>query len=232
MTELVIFTKSDFAKAMGCARNTLSNWIKRKHLEVMPNGKINTKSDKNLLFITQKKIEGKYVFEFSNIFTKAKKPTKKKIIIDPEKIIEQKAKPNKGFSEPDFSNINESVEDAINLDKQKKLLDIERVKKQIELDELKIQKQKGELVPFDAVKDLIHRLVSINRAMQLQGVDRIIDIYISTFGGTLKDYSTIRKKTTSVVNDSCDNAIKSTILDLESLVEGIIEKRERGEGRE
>jgi hypothetical protein len=146
---MAIFTKIEFAHALNMGRSSVSNWIKRGQLFVNDDGKIDDQDPRNRKKIDArlKKIGGNYlppaeIQESRTIELKERRAKKKEVAPKVERLKRPK------------------ISKSDDLDDQKKKAEIKFKLSQIELNELKSAKLKGENVPTKMVEGLFIMLGS------------------------------------------------------------------------
>jgi len=220
------FTRKEFGLAMNARKNVVSNWINRSgKIIVGDDNKIDVSEPHNKAWIEQCEAEGRFTFDPRRIFdlnenkelvVKKTPPTSK---ADTNKKAEKKEPEQKGLT---------TLQKA-NLEKVK--LTNKNLAKQIELNELKIQKQKGALIPFDAVKGLLLFVVESFVSTYIQGVESQLNVLIQRFGGSATEHGELRSELIDVINELKKEAISNSIDGLDSIAEEYAEVRGRGESK-
>ena len=131
------FSKSELAYALGVGRSSVSNWITRGHIFEDEHGLIDDTNIRNSKYIEGKlkKIGGSY------------RP--------PQEIQETRAAVNKTRKEPKVPKVKKPTSKSTDdLDDQKKKAEIKYKLTQIEMNELKAAKLKGDNVPTKLVENV------------------------------------------------------------------------------
>jgi hypothetical protein len=118
---------------------------------------------------------------------------------------------------------------AGNLVEEKTKAEIERIKTATILNELKIEKQKGETIPTEMVAPVVNQLAQELMSEFLATIEKIIvDIgHIKKLNNA--EMADIRRQVKSSVNMANERAIKAAKKSTEMIVDEYIDKRGRGE---
>ena len=221
-----IFTISEFTKALGVSKSTVSSWINRDgKIVVDENRNIDINNPINKLQLSALKVKGKEL-DFNLIYN-PNKP--KKEIIKAEKVKEviTQYQDENLLTDSEIADIDEMTAEQLMLEKLR--LEVVRLKNADILDTLKIQKIEGALIPFDAVLHLFTNALASYHTSYKRGVDSLINVYKSRFGISHDDVVSLKQelhKTLSTVQDSA----KSDLQDgAKRVAEDYTEVRGRGE---
>jgi len=205
--------RSELAKALGVSNAVITMAVKRNKLELTLDGFVDVETEKNKMFIEYQVMKGKS-FDLTMLPLKQRVKTKTKERIDSHE------HPLSTFVRDD------SFKD---LELKKKKLEIKRLERGNELDQLKIEKLKGQLVPFDAVKSVFLYSVETFRATYMQEVIGIANIFKQRLNASQKEFVEVQKDITERIDliqkDIKDNLLKG----LYGIVNEYKEVRGRGE---
>lgn len=113
--------------------------------------------------------------------------------------------------------------------KKKRALELRKVKNQVILDELKIQKIKGLLIPYDAVKTVFLFAAETFRSTYLQEVDALSNVFIKRLGGTHDNFVELQKALQEKINDIQKQVKDDLLQGLSGIQAEYKEVRGRGE---
>lgn len=108
---------------------------------------------------------------------------------------------------------------------------LKKTLKAIELDEIKIAKQRGQLIPFDAVKSFFLYTVEGVIKQYDQESKSVADVMLSRFGATREEHIETKKELSNKLNEIKIEAIENLLLGLDQIVEEYQEVRGRGESK-
>ena len=226
------FTRKEFGLAMGARKNVVSNWINRSgKIIVGSDNKIDVSDPLNKAWIEQCEAEGRFDFDPRRIFDlnenkelvvkKTPPPPKKKAVEEtPEEPAPLTSEENKKVS---------LIERKRKAELKKTELTNKNLAKQIDLNDLKIQKQKGALIPFDAAKGLLLFVVESFVSTYIQGVESQLNVLIQRFGGSATEHGELRSELIDVITDLKKEAITNAEEGLDNIADEYAEVRGRGE---
>lgn len=110
-----------------------------------------------------------------------------------------------------------------------KYLDALKREREVALLKLKIEKQKGEVVPADLVSPIF---LQMNQNMMIElknGMDDVIRRIAKKYDLTSEDVADFRRMVTHSINESATNAIENSKKQLKTIIQDYSEKRNVGE---
>ena len=215
-----LLKRSQLAKALDISNASITMAIKNGTLLLdAKTKKVDIDNVLNKIWIDKQVIKGN-ILDLNRIYNKPKtiQPIKKTT----KKELESPKKENKENKEITISDLRE-----IEL-KQKKAT-LQRTLKAIKLDDLRIQKQEGKLIPFDAVKTVFLFAVETFRTTYLQEVKSLANVFINRLGGEHKDFIEIQKDIGLIVEEIQKETIDNLLTGLDGIVNEYKEVRGRGE---
>jgi len=208
---------SQLAKTLGVSNASISMAIQNGKL--IPNEKekrIDIEMSFNKLWIESQMRSGKS-FDLNRIFTKE--------IVKKEEDKEESLKSSYIKETTDTTNFDE----LRNVEFKQKVATLKKTVKSIKLDDLKIKKLEGALIPFDAVEMVFIYSSELFRNTYLQEIDGLANIYIERLGGTHNQFIELKKELTDKVNE-IHALVKENLLNgLDGIVDEYKEIRSRGE---
>jgi len=224
---MAYLSRKEFASKCGVSSSNLTNYIKRKKC-VQSGDFFDDSIEPNKSFLAARKM----LLETKKKQGKKGELPKREPFKAPPKPIPE---PPKGlpFDEDDEDETTPPKREAFDpnddLASEKMRADILRIKSVEALNQLKIRKQQGELIPTDLVKPLISQLsMSLSSAFKSAG-----DIMITEISHKKKlsnaDAADLRKRLTDVVNVAVKEAVSETKKGTRRLAESFAEARGVGE---
>lgn len=107
------------------------------------------------------------------------------------------------------------------LDREKKTIDIEKAKQDLELSRIKEQKIRGELIPTSLVRDAFTQLFGAFTVSFRQGSDNLITEWTQIAHLNRNQQADLRKRLVKIVNSSIDAGIDDAKNRLDAIVEGM-----------
>jgi hypothetical protein len=133
-------------------------------------------------------------------------------------------------SKVDYSGDRKAGKDEIvALEIKKRQLDIDRLKKTIRLDEIRVAKAEGSLIPYDAAQNLFMYAVETFRTSYMQEVKSLANLFVQKLGGSQRHFVEIQKEIGLIVEASHKEARENVITGLQGIVNEYKEVRNRGE---
>jgi hypothetical protein len=220
MNEIIkCFTQTQLANALDIPQGIIAMAVKRGNL--FKEGKtINIDKEINKLWLERQIAQGK-TFNINRIYQKPDKT----IIKETYKKEEVNAPSTKKTTEKTPTEKNGLVE----LEIRKKELDIDRLQKTIRLDEIRIHKLEGQLLPYDSTANIFLYAVETFRASFLQEVKSIANIFVQRLGGEQKHFIELQKELSLKIEEIQAQAKEDIISGLEGIVDEYKEVRSRGE---
>jgi predicted N-acyltransferase len=119
--------------------------------------------------------------------------------------------------------------DKENYIKRKRDLELKKQEQAVELDRLKIQKIKGQLIPYDAVQNVFLYTVETFRNTYKQEVDALANVFIKRLGGGHEEFVELQKTLTEKVDAIQSQAKEDLLQGLKGIQAEYKEVRGRGE---
>jgi len=228
MVEGIKYLKyAQLANGLGVQQATINVGVGRGHLiacTVEGKKMIDITDPTNILWLKKQEDEGKE-FDLNAAFKKQATNQPRKT--QPPKNKELKTKQpqkDKEPEDPEFAELRD-IQLAI------KKATLKRTQKAIELDEIKIAKQLGQLIPFDAVKSFFLYVVETFSKSYDQESKTIADLVLSRFGADQEDFIETRKDLSKKISDIKSDVIEQLLKGLDQIVEEYQETRSRGESK-
>lgn len=193
------FSKSEFATKCGMKSNGLAVYIKRGQV-IADNDEIDDAVPQNKIFLAKRATA-----------EKGKVPSQKK---------GKSEKPEK---------LDEKVEQSLNLDNEKKRIEIERAELNRQLLQSKLGQQSGRVIPVDAIKLALEQHFRDITVYVGQGLKNLSDEIARKAKLNLNQKSEINATMERVLNDSVNRAIDATTVTLRNLQKEYSLKRGVGE---
>jgi len=221
---MALLTRGDICEMYGLTQSYLSVNAGRKKLVITKTGDgkqlIDTNHEVNVRFFSKKK----KVKELEQVvFTPEPiQPAQPKIDYSPTIITtEQKVKEAKEKVInllPNEPVVNEllSISD---IEKKKKLLDIQLLEEKIGIEKMKKQKMEGELIPVKLVENLVSATLKAFTNSFYQTADSLSNTIVTSLGGTREDIIEVRKKLRDEVNIGIRNGKKIATKQVDVIVE-------------
>jgi hypothetical protein len=225
MAAFKILTTAEMARAFDVSNAQVSVWKSRGNLHPNSEGNFDLEFPLNKLHIEKIVAKGKKTFDLGRLYKVKKAP---EVVVESEKVApttpipEQKVKKEKPTTSKEFTTLQ-------NANLKKVQLSNKNLEKQIELNELKIQKQKGALIPADAAKSLLLFTVENFHSTYIQGVESLLNVFAQRFGASITDHGELRTDLIELINAQKTEGINNTIDGIESISEEYSEVRSRGE---
>jgi hypothetical protein len=210
---------SDFAKAIQCARGSITMAVKSGTLIPVEGKKeIDPDNPVNMAWIAKQEAKGNKKFDINLIYD-AGSPAASAEIPANEK--------------PGEKNLRTSVSasDLVKVDLKVKLANFKKTENENRLSELKIQKMEGELIPTDAASNIFLYAIESYKTSFLQGVKSISNIFSQRLGADHNQYVEIQKQLSESIVSITETAKANVLEGLEAAVLEYKEVRGRGEKR-
>lgn len=201
---MALYTKKDFAKLCFRKPNDLSNNIKRAKVVVEDSGMIDSDHAVNAAFI---KISQE----------------KAKLNDAPDVVIHKVESTKTGSTKPkpvqqQEENDSEGMPDYITLTKQEKYRKVKKLDSEITLNDLKIEKQRGELIPTDLITNVTVMLAESIRIAHTDSVENEITVIAQNLGLSGVELADLRTRLTKVINTATDTAINVAKKSIKNIV--------------
>jgi hypothetical protein len=217
-----LLTKKEFAKQCGIKTNRLSVEIDRNKVYEV-DGLIDTDNELNAAFIERSKVlTALRVKRIEQAPIKAAKPPKVKA---PKVVIEDTD------DDDDDIEVEEDGDllDILSAEKKYKHFLAVRTERGAELDEIKIQKLQGILVPTELVKHLLRQHTSNITKVTKETLEDVIVLWAAKYKIQDDDTKKMRKTILEKINFGIDRAIADTKKQLGQLIDAYSETRGKGE---
>ncbi len=199
----MILTRQEFADKYDVNVRSLSVYVKRhKLIERADGGGIDTDDPINALFISKHKARPKREGEPVAIADTPASEVKKQ----PGKKGENKSKKDE-----------EQSRNRFDIETKKKQMEISRIESAIAIEELKMRKLKGQMIPTDMVRQLFQRhFKSVTNSFK-NGVDKLIVEFSKRSKMSLNDIAELRASMIQVINESVNEGIAESKADVRNL---------------
>jgi hypothetical protein len=199
-------TYRELAVALGVKQATINVNVGRDKLLADNNKRIDINHPLNKAWIESQEGQGK-TFDINRLFSGNKEKEVKETEPEPESKPTKKGKPT-------------GKDELVNLEIQQKKATLKKTQKAIEIDELKIKKLQGELIPFEEAEFLMVYIVEEIRTQSIQTLESAANLYKDRFGLSQEEYTEIRKD----LNESANSIIIESVKKLKDGLEGIQDK--------
>jgi len=208
-----IYTRKEFIEICGCSQATLSMNIKRNKVVLEDDKRIDSSLPMNNDFMRKQIDKLK-----DSVITKEQPNPKEKI---------QKKGPPSKLPEP----VGRSAEETskYNLERQARELDIEKKEQEVKLNELKIAKLQGDVIPTDLVSVVFaQHFKSVTTAFH-QGTDNFLVVIGKEVGLSRDDIAKYRGELIKIVNQAVKDGVKESKESVKNIVEEYSQRRGVGE---
>lgn len=202
-------TKQAFATICGTNTKSLAVYIQRNQVVVDADGEINLNHPVNKKFL-EKRLEK----------IKSKDTGKTQIQTPPVN------------SDDNHNDLEEASIEGLNLsqlDKRKKLIEIKKLHKEVDLLSLRKEKIQGEVIPVIHVKDIIHRLSAHLTNEYKSSLEDFLTNAAGDFRVSSELFAKYRGRIIETINNANDRAVDLAKIDIRSLVEQYAQVRAKGE---
>ena len=208
---------SDFAKAIQCNRASITMAVKVGTLIAIEGKKeIDPDNPTNQAWILRQEMKGKK-FDINLIYN-SNLEKKQEIITEQGKKTEQ----GKRII---------SLDDIRKIELRQKVANLKKTEREVKMNDLKIQKMKGELIPFNAASDVFMFAIESYRTTFLQGVKSISNVFAQRLGANHVQFVEIQQKLSETVKLITEEAKITVQNGLENVVKEYQEVRSRGESK-
>jgi len=229
-------TRKEFQELTGVSSQTISVYISRKKLTPIWIGKkiyLDDKDPKNVAFINSRIDEyGKSRKQAQIIKDEAKANT-----VFPEiKELSQKPKRYKspvfenGLSVPEVGQ-QKLAFDEMTIENQKKHLEVEKLKEEIEIKRIQKEKQQGLVIPTDVVINLFSTTFKSFINEFYAASEDLGNITVYGLGGKREDVVKFRDTLIKTINKASDKSTKAAMKSIDGIIDVYSEKRSRGESK-
>lgn len=201
----------DLARALDINQGIINMGVKRGHLIADDKKLIDTDLAQNKLWIEKQIANGKeFDLNRINLKPQPKTPT--------PKTTSKKNQPVKDEI---------TISDVRLLEIRKKKAEIKRTESATKLNELRIEKQEGKLIPFIEAEFLLTYIVEKIRNTSIQEIDSISNIYKERFDISHLEYIEVKKDLNEIIN----GIIIDSVEEMKSGLKGIQEKYQEVRGK-
>ena len=208
------YKKGEFARLCGVEPSAISNAIKRKKINENAAHKIDSTDPVNAYFLQSKLIEQK-----SKLTTVAEEDSGE----DAQEM----------DASVEFNSMlkggGDLVKDVIGLEREKKQLDIKKIKEEIGILAVKNEKLRGEVVPTDAVKMILVQHTKSIVSEFIAATDNVIMKIAKLKGLNIEEQAELRGFLVDQVNNASSEAITTTKKSLKNIVNEYATKKGVGE---
>lgn len=192
----------------------ISIYVKRKVINVLRNGMVDDKDEKNVAFrakmLAKKGVTIAAGFpETADIPAKAGKVKKEPAAATPP-------------PEPDPNSLNY-------IQRERNKLEVIKTQHAIQLQQIEIAKKRGELVPTQSVNNLIVQHSESIKTAYTEGTDNLLIIFAQKFQLSSADVGFMRGQIMEIVNKAVDESIDRTKKNLKGVVKEYAVKRGVGQ---
>jgi hypothetical protein len=219
-----IYSKKEFAEVCGCSIQVVSMNIKRGNL-IDTNNVIDTGKRDNKDFMNRKLGIVAPVVEVAAVEVPELIPKPK----PKAPILRKTTRPKPASSEtPEEA---ERYNKKTNLDLQLKNLQVEKAAQDVELNKIKIAKQRGEVIPTGLVNVTVGQIFKGVTVAFHQGADNFISNIAKKTGMSREDQASLRTELIDIINQSVVDGQKENKDAIKHIVNEYSEKRAVGESR-
>lgn len=226
-----LLNSCNLAKALGVNSGIITLAKKAGHIVHDLDGMYNILDPKNKFWIDGQIAKGK-TFDIGRIINSKflpKEPKKPKTVVikdEPKPKTDGRRKPRMQTHTPTDS---EEASEVSGLYDAKLKLEIKKLKNQDKLDELKIAKIEGQLLPVVSVEGIFLWAAENFRKTYEQDVDNMINIFIKRLGGEQKDFIEMKKLAMESLAMTGQSLKENMLSGLENAITEYSEVRGRGE---
>jgi hypothetical protein len=215
---------SQLAKALGVNNASITMAVKQKTLIATDEKTIDIANPSNRMWIDRQVAKGR-TFNMNMIFEKSQT-----VIPFREKEIESKPE---NELEPEKKGKPKNKEDKLDtlrdLEIKQKRATLLRTEKSIKLDDLRIRKQEGLLIPYDEAEFLLIYIVEKIRNTSIQEIDSMTNIYKERFGISHDEYIELKVDLNEIINGIIKESVDELKVGIENIQQIFMENRERGQ---
>ena len=210
---MALQTKKDFAGMCGMETRKLSIYIGRGNVVVTGEGYINDTDEKNRLFLEKHQSKKTGVGE-------DKKSNKSKVV---------KLKPTAPINETEDLPIDTGNKPLYQIEREKKLADLEKTKAETVYKELQIQKMKGQNIPTELVKNVVSILSKSLISAFKDGSDLMLIEISKRKQLSGNETAELKGLFVKIINEANIKAVNEANKGIKVIANDFSEKREVGE---
>lgn len=204
---MALYKLKEFAEVCGLKQNALSNAKARGKIIVNEDRMVDTGNPANAVFLELHRAKSGAASDDPG----AALPVPKSAAADLET----------GQKAADAAPGGRQGGELFKLDREKKAIDIEKAKQDLELSRIKEQKIRGELIPTSLVRDAFTQLFGAFTVSFRQGSDNLITEWTQIAHLNRNQQADLRKRLVKIVNSSIDAGIDDAKNRLDAIVEGM-----------
>lgn len=206
----------EFAKALGIARASVTMAVQNNSINIVDGKKLIDIDDPINRAWIDKQISKGRTWDLNRIYSK-------------EPATAQPVNKSNKSTKPAKPVVDEYQKQLRDLELKKKLEELRRTENTNRMEEIKIRKLQGTLLPIDAVKTVFLFTIENIRSTYLQDVNGLASIFVERLGGEEKHFKELQRTLVEKINDSTKEARDNTIKGLAGIVDEYKETRGRGE---
>lgn len=204
---MALLTRREFAELCGMKPNALNVYIQRKKV-LLSGDYVDNLIEPNKSFVEKRIAQGKVKKE--EVPTEQKGPNVN--VKEPEYEIPKK--PNVGSPAT-----KDKANNYMEVELEYKQRQIERLKVQTNIDEIKEAKMRGELIPIDIVENLFAQFSQSIATEFKNGLDSYLTILAKKTGMKNKEVAESRADLIHVINDSVNKAVDNSQKSIQSVID-------------
>lgn len=221
---MALHTKKDFAELCGMPSSRLAIYVQRGKV-VYSGDYVDDALEVNRAFL-DKMVAKQGLMEPTKSPAKSKPGPRKK---DVKPSVKAPAKPNTTSENKGSPPSNLDQASLLELDKEKKALDIRKTAEQIEILKVKKEQLHGELIPTELVKALITTQSESQKIAFNEATENLIVIMSQKKEFSSAEVADIRSQLVLIINRAIDNSINESKKRLVNIVKEYSEKKGVGE---
>ena len=219
---------SQLAKALGVNNASITMAVKQKTLIATDEKTIDIANPSNRMWIDRQVAKGR-TFNMNMIFEKSQTvmPFREKEIVESKPELESELEPEQKKGKP--KNKEDKLDTLRDLEIKQKRATLLRTEKSIKLDDLRIRKQEGLLIPYDEAEFLLIYIVEKIRNTSIQEIDSMTNIYKERFGISHDEYIELKVDLNEIINGIIKESVDELKGGIENIQQIFMENRERGQ---
>ena len=212
----------EFASMAGISKANLSTYVKRGKAIRLPNGNFETENEYNVLFLEKRnKNSG-----FDNSREFIKEGNEREQISELQK---QKREAKQKFNDVGGEVGASTGQSITQIEKAIKLLTANKLKRDVEVLDIKIEKLKGTVIPSDLVKLVFAQQFKSTAIAFKNGAEKFIMRLTKEVGLSREEGNKIRAEFIEIINEAVTDSIVESKKQIEQIVEDFTETRSKGE---
>lgn len=207
-----VYSRKEFADLCGVKHAYISVNVSRGKIIVSEDGRIDTVKLINKAFLEAR--QGKASSPTTEIPKEVDKPVKDKANVP---------------TNPDEAAKTIHANNIYSLETERKELDVKKLRQETRLNQIKIEKQSGDVIPTDLVKDLVKQLFKTVTVSFHQGAENFISTIANQTEMSREQQATLRGELIGIVNQSVKESQAEMKFSLENIVNEYMVKRGVGQ---